>query len=243
MPQKTMNDPNDNMPPPYPPPPGMGTPPNPAYPPPPGYAPPPGAGYPPPPGYPPPGAPPPPMATGAALQGFVQNAIAVVTKPAAATFNATMNTANWQTMAIVIAIMGAVSGIINGLHHEGSVLGGIIGAFIGFFIGTGILQLIAKAFGGTGTYRNYAHALLLFYAPLAIFDALMGWLSYIGPLLTLAAGIYGIYLAILATVSQHQLTMGKATAVVLIPAAVAFVLVIVLGVLLAGLFLALGYHP
>lgn len=198
----------------------------PNYPPPPNFPPP--AGYGPPPGYqapPPAGGP-----TGSFnFQDFINRAQAVITKPSIASFDAQAGAANWNTIAIVLAIAGAISGVFNGLAARNlfsGLVGGIFGIFIGGAIGVGILYLIARAFGGTGTFLNYAWALTLFEAPLFAATGVLSIVPFLGYIASLALGIYGLYLAILATASVHRLTMGKSVAVVLIPAAIGAVLAI-----------------
>lgn len=198
------------------------------------------------------------------LQGFVQQSIAVVTKPSIATFDGILaaNPTTWTNISIILAILGAIAGAVGGfiaglvtgaeLHHTliGGISGlisglilGIIAAFASFFVGTGILYLLAHAFNGTGSFLTYGYALLLVGAPLALARALFSWVPALGGLVVLAAGVYGIYLEILATASVHRLPMNRAVWVVLIPVLAAIVLTLVVAVLFAALYLAVrGIH-
>jgi hypothetical protein len=249
-PHNTMSNPNDNLPPPYTPPPG--------------YTPPP-PGYTPQPGFAPPSPQPQNQDFNGMLQGFIQNARRVVTQPNVASFDAAHPSANWNTVLLAVGALGVVRGITGaitafylptaflGLNVPvqnainpvtdiiGGLIGGVIGAFIGFFVGAGILYLIARAFGGTGQFMTYSHALALAYVPLGIGIAVLGLIPILGGLAALAGGIYAIYLAILATSSTHRLTMGKSVAVVLIPAAVVAVLAVCL-IALAATALAVYLH-
>jgi hypothetical protein len=239
-----MSDPNTNMPPPYPPPPGTGTPPNPGYPPPPGYAP-PGAGA------------PPQQNLTAMAQTFVQNARRVITQPNIPSFDTVHASANWNSVLLSLAALAVVRGLTSAIHigpaqvihgvrvtynPVADIIGGIVVTFISFFIGTGILQLVARAFKGTGSFLTYAHALALVVVPIGIAGAVLGLIPFLGGLIAFALGIYEIYLAIVATASTHRLSMGTSTAVVLIPAAVVFVVVIILTVAAAAVLYGLGYH-
>ena len=67
--------------------------------------------------------------------------------------------------------------------------------------------------------------LLLFQVPLGIVVGLLGLIPVLGSFIGAAAGIYEIVLSVFAVMGAHGLSGGKATAVVLIPAAVALLLV------------------
>ncbi len=95
---------------------------------------------------------------------------------------------------------------------------------IGFFIAQGILFGLAKAFGGAGTFTQQAYTFLLFQVPLGILEGLFGLIPILGGLIALAGVIYQIVLAVFAIMGVHQLSGGKASAVVLIPIGVAFLL-------------------
>ncbi|HZR42512.1 MAG TPA: YIP1 family protein [Ktedonobacteraceae bacterium] len=106
-------------------------------------------------------------------------------------------------------------------------LGDIIFVPLSLLIGLGILQLIAKAFGGQGTFVQYIYGYLLFGVPLTIVSALLGFIPYLGSLVAAVIGIYHIVLQILMTMGVHRLSGGKATLVVLLPVIVIFVLAII----------------
>lgn len=101
----------------------------------------------------------------------------------------------------------------------------LITALAGFFIGQGILFGLAKAFGGQGTFTQQAYVMLLFQVPLDILGGLLGIIPVGGFLLALAAGVYSLVLEVFAIMGVHRLSGGKASAVVLIPLGVVFLLV------------------
>ncbi len=118
--------------------------------------------------------------------------------------------------------------IITPLIQWGLTLGLMPLTIIGFFIGTGILYLIAKAFRGQGTFLAQGYANLLFNVPLGIVSGLVSLVPILGGLVAFGLGIYGIVLNIFSLMAVHRLSGGKATAVVLIPVAIALVLAIVI---------------
>jgi hypothetical protein len=211
-----------------------------------------GYGYPPPPQQ--PGATPLPL--GQAIQQLPNQYIKVLTHPSAQTFAEEMGKADWGIVwvqligyAVIAAILGFLASLIsstslNTAAQSGmspaaftAILGGISFFYIiiiplGFFIGTGILYGIAKAFGGQGSFVQQCYTTLLFEAPLGILISLFGLIPIAGSFIGFAIDIYAIVLEIFALMAVHRLSGGKATAVVLIPLAVAVVLI-------CGLFIVL----
>jgi hypothetical protein len=102
--------------------------------------------------------------------------------------------------------------------------GAIIVTLLGFFLLQGIFFGLAKAFGGTGTFQAQAYAFLLFQAPIGMLSAALDFIPFIGGLVGLALGIYGIVLNVFAIMGVHRLGGGKATGVILIPLGVLIVL-------------------
>jgi hypothetical protein len=103
----------------------------------------------------------------------------------------------------------------------GAIFGGLLGTLIGFFIFLGIVYLIGRAFGGTGNFGELAFDMSLFWAPLMVVRSLIGIIA-IGPLafltglVSLAIGIYNLYLTYLAIQSGMNLPKNKALYVILI---------------------------
>jgi hypothetical protein len=116
--------------------------------------------------------------------------------------------------------------------------GSIISVPIGFFIGVGILFVIAKIFGGTGSFLQQAYAFALFAVPINAASAILGIVPFLGGLASLALGIYGIFLAVFAVSASQRLTTGKSAAVVLLPIAIVFLLLCAGIILFAALIAA-----
>lgn len=112
---------------------------------------------------------------------------------------------------------------------SGGLMAGMMGAVslmsifttpIFFLIGVGVLYLIARMLGGTGDFGKYAYLIAVFQAPLIMVQALLGLVPLLGGCIGLVATIYGFVLTYFATKVGHNLTAGKAMAVVLIPVGV-----------------------
>lgn len=220
----------------------------------------------PPPGY---GTPPAsPLPLGDAVRQLPQQYVRVITKPSAMTFAAELGKASWDIVwvqlliyAVISAILGYLATLTNpylftptagtsGFDPNairsltgGVSLGEIIIIPIGFFIGVGILYLIAKAFGGTGTFLQQSYATLLFDVPLGILTSLVSLIPFLGSLLVFALGIYRIVLSIFSIMAVHRLSGGKATAVVFIPVAIVLILVCGLIAILVSVLAATLRHP
>jgi Yip1 domain len=252
----------------YPPPPGgQGYPPPPGgqgyYPPPPGYPPQggyggPGMGG----GY---GAPAP---APAGINGLFQKWTNVTTRPGAASFANELPTANWSDVWISIIGLGVLTSItgfigrllyrsafslagVSGLTADqqrlfsrmanqppAGAFANIIGVPLGFFIGVGILFLVAKMFGGTGTFLRQAYAFALFVVPIDGVSAVVGLVPVLGWLVSFALFIYGIVLAVFAISASQRLDTGKSVAVLLIPLFVGIFLACVL--LIVGISILLA---
>jgi len=195
---------------------------------------------------------------------WVQIWIKAVTKPNEATFveitndpNATTSTAfTWAALA------GFLSGIILGIVYGGtSALGGnsetgvmlsmicgfpiagAIAAPISLAIGAGLIQWIAKLFGGTGSFNKLVYGFAAVLVPLSVLSAIIsafGLIPYVGLCIGLFSYVvmfYQIYLQIVAVKAVNQLGWGQAAGSVLIPG---FVIVILGVCLVFGSLMVMG---
>lgn len=173
--------------------------------------------------------------------------INAVTKPKE-TFAAEKANASIGTGAIYYLIGGLISGVIffiinmifstaTGGATVAAVAGvtGIIGIIItpiltviASFIIVGIYFILAKIFGGTGSYSSLFYLMSLYAVPLSIFSQI--------PILGLLVGLYALYLDFLVIKESQQLSTGKAIAVILIPIIIIAILVIILGVAILSLY-------
>ncbi len=88
-----------------------------------------------------------------------------------------------------------------------------------------IRYLPAKVLGGQGTLLRQSYCSLLFQVPLGILIGMLNFLPVLGPLLIAPAlVIYAIVPDIASIIAVHGLSSGKASAVVLIPSLLGFLL-------------------
>lgn len=106
-----------------------------------------------------------------------------------------------------------------------------------FFVAQGIYFGLARAFGGQGSFTAQTYSALLYQTPIGILSSLLGLIPILGSLASIALGIYGIVLAVFMVMGVHRLSGGKASAVILIPLGVVFLLACIL-LIVAFAFLA-----
>ena len=209
-----------------------------------------------------------PLPLDEAIRQLPQQYIKVLTKPSAATFAEEMGKAAWNivwvqllALAIISAVLGYFARLIGSsfipttmgsttmspamqqVAAISSSFGQIIGVPLGFFIGVGILYLIAKAFGGQGTFLAQGYTYLLFEVPLGIITAVLGLIPILGALVAIAVGIYALVLEIFSIMAVHRLSGGKATLVVFIPVIVVFVLACIAVFIIIAVVAASHPHP
>ncbi len=194
-----------------------------------------------------------PLPLGEAIRQLPQQYIKVLTKPSAATFAEEQGKAAWNIVWVQLLGLGVIfgvlvflifqlvlPGVLNNLSSSNSPAAGMVAVIEGFavgfalveiiliplfyFITVGIYYLIAKAFGGQGTFLAQSYSSTLFYVPLTIISSVIGLIPFLGSLAGIAVFIYEIVLGVYMMMAVHRLTGGKATLVVLFPIIVLFAL-------------------
>jgi hypothetical protein len=112
----------------------------------------------------------------------------------------------------------------------------------------GFYHLLAKAFGGNGTFLAYSYCTLLYTVPVSIISGVLSiasshfaLLSPFASFITSALGIYNIILPICMTMGVHRLNASRATLAVLIIPIALIVLFVVL--FIVGLIFLFSSHP
>jgi hypothetical protein len=140
---------------------------------------------------------------------------------------------------------------INGFPRAGggiitAICGAPIGALISvivFAIVVGIVQLIAKMFGGRGTFDQLAYAIAAIVTPFYVLSGVLTLLSaipYAGVcfgLFGLLAGLYVLVLEVMAVKGVNQFGWGQAIASLLLPV---IVLACCVSIVFIGILRALG---
>lgn len=180
------------------------------------------------------------------FQEMINGSIAVITRPSVATFEEhEKDNLGWALIyTLIAAVIGAILAAIRtalfpatvdpataeqlrqlGIDPAtaagqpdlgGAIIGTLIGATIGFFIYYGLVYLLGRAFGGTGSFGELAYDIALFAAPFGVAYNLLNFVPFIGPIAGFALWIYSLYLTYLGIQSGMNLPGNKALYVILI---------------------------
>ena len=180
------------------------------------------------------------------LSQLPQRYLNALVKPSVATYTADKGDASWGLVWIQLlawAILDAVLGLlVNFIYPPAtgttfsrlftlSTSIGLIGVVpLLFFLLMGIVFLLAKAFGGQGTFLEQCNSSLYIQAPLGIFSKLLALIPVVGRVLNSVLSLYGIVLQVFVIMAVHRLSRGKAIATILIP-------LVTIGLLAAGIFM------
>ncbi len=159
--------------------------------------------------------------------------IRAITQPSQATYEALLQEEHTPTLGKAagwMALAGLIAGIIQGLFNgsPGGVLCSPISAVLAaifFAIFSLILLAIARALGGEGDLDSQSYLLAAAQAPMTIVSAILGIIPLVGPLVSLLASLYTLWLSTIALQVAHGYSMGRALLTALLPAIVIFVLI------------------
>jgi Yip1 domain len=168
-----------------------------------------------------------------ALSQLPQHYLNALAKPSVATYTADKGNASWSLVWIqllVWAVLDAMLGLLVNFIYPpvtGTTFSrlfslttsiGLIGIVpLLFFLLMGIVYLLAKVFGGQGTFLEQCNSSLYIQAPLGIFSKLLALIPVVGRILNSVLSLYGIVLQVFVIIAVHRLSRGKAIATILIP--------------------------
>ncbi len=132
-------------------------------------------------------------------------------------FQAVMGKINWNLLLVVMGLGMAVVTPLMGM--------------IGLAINAWIYNLLAVIFGGKGTFGRTVYGLAAYLAPTSLLVTLLNLIPLVGSCLVAPIGIYSIILNIRAIMAAHDLPVGRALGVILLPGILFSVLCCVLGIL------------
>ncbi len=156
-----------------------------------------------------------------------------VIKPSVATFTKGTGNASWSLVwvqllawAVLDALLGELVNLLSPpatgsfalqLFSLASSIGLIIVVPLLFFLLMGIVYLLARAFGGQGTFLQQCHSSLQIQVPLGIISKILALIPVVGRILNSILSLYGIGVQVVVIMAVHRLSRGKAIAVLLIP--------------------------
>jgi hypothetical protein len=181
-----------------------------------------------------------------ALPQLPQQYFNALVKPSVATYTREKGNASWSlvwTQLLAWAILDAALGLLVNriyppatgttflrLFSLASSFGLIVVVPTLYFLLMGIVYLLARAFGGQGTFLEQCNTSLYVQAPLGIFSKLLALIPVVGRVLNSVLSLYGIVLQVFVIMAIHRLSRGKAIATILIP-------LVTIGALAGAIFL------
>lgn len=125
---------------------------------------------------------------------FAQS-LEVLSKPSVATFERFEKSGTLTDAAIYVGVTAAVAGVLGLVNGLGGFVSGILSTLIGFFVFTALVYYIGRSQGGTGTFNEVAYSFSLFWVPISVLVAVIGFvllITIIGILLLPLLGILAI---------------------------------------------------
>lgn len=172
---------------------------------------------------------------------FAQS-ISCLSQPSVATFERYEKHGGVTQALMYVALAALISGVVAGFfsifHSDVGLLqqffGRIVSTVFQFFAFTGLVYGIGKyLFKGTGTYPEVAYTFALFFAPITIIVALIGWIplfNFIMPIIAFFALVYFGFLAIQSSMNIRDQTNAL---IALVLSGVAYMII---GVIFASIF-------
>jgi len=90
-------------------------------------------------------------------------------------------------------------------------------AVLGLMLSAAILQFIAGALGGAGTFRQLFFAIASYTAPVTLAGSILGVIPIVGACLALPLSVYGLYLNALAIKAVNRFSWGMAVVTMFVP--------------------------
>lgn len=183
------------------------------------------------------------MVQGVSINEMLNQSIQVLTKPSVETFERFERHGGQREATIYIMVAAAISavaalvfGLLNGIVAAliGAAFGFIL-PVIGFYIFVFLVYFIGKQQGGTGTQDEVFYTMSLFVAPIQAVTGAVGAIPLLNCLalpVTLALGIYQIYLGYLGVRSSMNLDQNKA----IITLVLAFIAQLIISIIVGAIF-------
>jgi hypothetical protein len=196
------------------------------------------------------------MIQGVSIGEMINQSMTVLTKPAVATFEQYERRGGQREGMTYVVTAAAISGIVSllvSIFTLGNIVGAIlVGVFavvlpiVGYFVSSTVIHAFGTSQGGTGTKDEVFYTLSLFLAPILAINGVISNIPVLACLaapVTLALGIYQIYLGYLSIRSSMNLDQNKAIITMIVSWIAQVVVLTILGVILGFLLVAVGVVP
>lgn len=188
------------------------------------------------------------MIQGVSINEMISQSMTVLTKPSVQSFEQFEKRGGQRealiyvgVAAVIGAVLSAIFGLIGGgiTGAIGGLIGGLVLPLLSFYVSAWLIYTVGKAQGGTGTQDEVFYSIALYLAPILAINGVIGSNVLFACLafpVSLALGLYGIYLGYLAIRSSMNLEQNKA----IITMVLAFIAQVVIGIIVASVLAAVG---
>jgi Yip1 domain len=188
------------------------------------------------------------MIQGVSINEMISQSMTVLTKPSVQSFEQFEKRGGQRealiyvgVAAVIGAVLSAIFGLIGGgiTGAIGGLIGGLVLPLLSFYVSAWLIYTVGKSQGGTGTQDEVFYSIALYLAPILAINGVIGSNVLFACLafpVSLALGLYGIYLGYLAIRSSMNLEQNKA----IITMVLAFIAQVVIGIIVASVLGALG---
>jgi hypothetical protein len=188
------------------------------------------------------------MIQGVSINEMISQSMTVLTKPSIQSFEQYEKRGGQRealiyvgVAAVIGAVLSAIFGLIGGgvMGAIGGLIGGLVLPLLSFYVSAWLIYTVGKSQGGTGTQDEVFYSIALYLAPILAINGVIGSNVLFACLafpVSLALGLYGIYLGYLAIRASMNLEQNKA----IITMVLAFIAQVVIGIIVASVLGALG---
>jgi hypothetical protein len=188
------------------------------------------------------------MIQGVSINEMISQSMTVLTKPSVQSFEQYEKRGGQRealiyvgVAAVIGAVLSAIFGLIGGgvAGAIGGLIGGLVLPLLSFYVSAWLIYTVGKSQGGTGTQDEVFYSIALYLAPILAINGVIGSNALFACLafpVSLALGLYGIYLGYLAIRSSMNLEQNKA----IITMVLAFIAQVVITFIVGAVLGAVG---
>lgn len=187
------------------------------------------------------------MIQGVSIGDMVNQSMVVLTKPSVQSFEQFERRGGQREALIYVGVAAAIGGVLSavfGLFAGGvqgalaGLIGGLLLPLVSYYVSAFLIYTIGKSQGGTGTQDEVFYTIALYLAPILAINGVIGSNALTACLafpVSIALGIYGIYLGYLAVRSSMNLDQTKAIITMVVAFIAQLVVAAVIGFVLAAI--------
>ena len=186
------------------------------------------------------------MIQGVSINEMISQSMTVLTKPSVQSFEQFEKRGGQRealiyvgVAAVIGAVLSAIFGLIGGgvAGAIGGLIGGLVLPLLSFYVSAWLIYTVGKSQGGTGTQDEVFYSIALYLAPILAINGVIGSNVLFACLafpVSLALGLYGIYLGYLAIRASMNLEQNKAILTMVLAFIAQLVITFIVGAVLGA---------